>query len=226
MQHAIRADISRFFQHPLNLEIYKGTLNKNIFQNFIEQDKIYLKAYAKVLNHISTRLQRENQKKLFRELSYYISQTELKLLDKYLARSPAMRFFSRNECIKISVETSEYINYLLNLANDASVEESVAGVIPCFTIYSELGQMMQEKGVLTSNPYFDWINSYASPKFLAYAKRMAITADEIAEDIDIASQQNMINAYVKAAHYELLFWDGVYKTATIQQNDLPNRFAG
>jgi len=93
-----------------------------------------------------------------------------------------------------------------------SVEVGIAAVLPCFTIYKEVGdfivKMQNNHG---SNPYQSWIETYASDEF----------ADAVQQAIDIAntyaltaSPENlakMEEAFLKTSKLEYMFWDSAYQ---------------
>lgn len=209
MQKLVGAQMPKIINHPFNHSLYHGRLSVVRFQRFIAQDRMYLKAYAKILHRLSSRFHRQEHRLFFCELAYYITQTELKLLDKEAKCVKQFTFFPVEKQHIIVPELAYYLCYLNKLVDHAPKEQAVAGILPCFMLYSELGKAMQTKGISTSNPYYSWLSAYISPSYLMYNKQLGEVTNELSIYLDDMGQEAMITSFLKASRCEMKFWDAM-----------------
>jgi thiaminase/transcriptional activator TenA len=105
-----------------------------------------------------------------------------------------------------------YNSYLARIVNNASVEVGVAAVLPCFTIYKEVGDFILRTQVNKgSNPYQTWIDTYASDEFASAVKQAIKIADTYALSASPQSLAKMEEVFVKTSQLEWMFWDSAYK---------------
>lgn len=102
-----------------------------------------------------------------------------------------------------------YTSYLASLAATRSYEELIAGILPCFSVYWEVG--CQIKLIAKSpNPYAAWIETYADPGFGEATDRVRHLVDDAAEDASSTTRSAMAKAFRTATRYEWMFWDSAY----------------
>lgn len=200
----------KIYKHPFNLQLYAGSLPSHSFRSFLEQDKLYLRDFSLALLLVSARLPNENHSLQFRTLSAYINEAELNLHRNYLYGSPPCNFFTHTnkiETIKIPV-IEQYTAHLLYNAEQATIQEGVACLIPCFWIYSELGKQMDISKCSPNHPYKKWIATYSDEEFISKTKSVIQTLDEVTDTIYCPEhQEKIICAFYKSAEFELGFFD-------------------
>jgi thiaminase len=88
----------------------------------------------------------------------------------------------------------------------------VAGVLPCFWIYDDVGRRLRERvGDLTGHPYGDWIATYGDPAFAASTRAARAVLDRVAEGQGAGTLDRMREAFTTAARYEWMFWDAAWR---------------
>jgi thiaminase (transcriptional activator TenA) len=102
-----------------------------------------------------------------------------------------------------------YTSFLLATAYHEQWEILVAAVLPCFSIYWDVGRSIAETAN-PDNPYQAWIETYADPQFGEAVQSVMVIADRAAEIASEAVQRRMLDAFIRASQYEWLFWDGAY----------------
>lgn len=216
MRTAIAAQLNTLYSHPFNVDLYKGTLPRDIFHTFLEQDRLYLYDFSKALTQTAGRLSNEKHKMLFHKFAKEMVQSEINILHKYLPKpfSPSLFQPAKNSVQKISA-ISQYTAYLFETTNHASIEEAVACLIPCFYIYSTLGIRMRPM-IHENNPYKLWIYSYSNERFLLSTQLIIQTLEELSRDSGIIDQKPIITAFVTSTQFEIAFWDSIY--ASIMEN--------
>ncbi len=191
-------------KHDFVIELMQDTLGKDIFGFYVNQDSLYLSEYKKSLVTVGTKCHRADETQFFYESATGIIKVE-DALHKTFSNAKYTNPTPSPTC-------ELYNSYLARIVNNESVEVGIAAILPCFTIYKEVGdfilRMQSNKG---SNSYQSWIDTYASDEF----------AEAVAKAIDIAntyaltaSPENlakMEEVFIKTSQLEYLFWDSAHK---------------
>lgn len=209
--NSARSDIQRLHAHPFNMGLRRGDLPFECFCKFLNQDKKYLSICSKVLKKIAWRYKPNDLDASIkiRAISDYISQTEINLLNKYLQSNLGNNFFQTNSTKNDAIKN--YTNHLLESCSNASLPVAIASVLPCFILYNEMGFFMKS-AIRDNNPYSLWIRSFSSERFSAHTK----TLIDLLEDYNYSDKQELqqiIDAFVKSTHCEILFLDSIYQGA-------------
>jgi thiaminase (transcriptional activator TenA) len=99
-----------------------------------------------------------------------------------------------------------YTSYLVKLAATRSYEEAIAGLLPCFWIYWDVGEAIAPRAG-ADNPYASWIATYVDPAFGDATARVRAIVDAAATP---AAMPAMLHAFETAARYEWMFWDSAW----------------
>ncbi|MEA2048088.1 MAG: thiaminase II [Campylobacterota bacterium] len=191
-------------KHDFVVDLMQATLDKDIFGFYVNQDSLYLAEYKKSLVNVGTKCHRPDERQFFYESATGIIQVEDALHNQFLEEQ------YRNPTPSPTCEL--YNSYVSRVVHHESVEVGIAAVLPCFTIYKEVGDfIVKMQGNRGSNPYQSWIETYASDEF----------ADAVQQAIDIAntyaltaSPENlakMEEAFLKTSKLEYMFWDSAYQ---------------
>ena len=138
--------------------------------------------------------------------------------------------FTLFDCAQIaaseqSPSCAAYTNFLLATCALRPIEVAVAAVLPCFTIYLEVGTTLQSflaaaagpagpaspAGPAGPHPYADWIRTYGGADFRDATRRVAALADRLAAAAGPAARAAMRAAFLEAARHEFLFWDAAHR---------------
>lgn len=204
LQDAVADLLPKIYQHPFNQELAQGTLPIEKFIFYLSQDALYLVDFSKALALTATRLPKDEQSELFIQFSINALKAERDLHIKLLKKHP-----THPKTNQQSPFCFMYTNYLLRMASTATVEESVASLLPCFWIYQQVGQRINTKKIL-NNPYQEWIDLYSSPEFNHSVDLMISTINELAAHASIYCKQKMLRAFRLATLCEWQFWQGAY----------------
>ncbi|WP_206239214.1 thiaminase II [Novosphingobium terrae] len=195
---------------PFLSELADGTLDPDSFRHYILQDSLYLAEYARVLAIAAARAPSAAGRLEFSDGAKVAVQVEDILHQGFFAQfgvTPAM------------VQTAEpspaclgYTGYLAGLAVTRSYEELIAGILPCFWVYWEVGCAIKPQAV-SPNPYAAWIDTYAAPSFGEATDRVRALVDEAAAQASPAIREGMATAFRNATRFEWMFWDSAYRRA-------------
>lgn len=180
--------------HDFVKELMQAKLDKDTFGFYVNQDSLYLSEYKKSLVAVGSKCHRPDDTQFFYESATGIIQVEDALHKEFLEE--------KYKNPEPSPTCELYNSYLARIVHKESVEVGVAAVLPCFTIYKEVGDFIlntqENKG---SNPYQAWIDTYASDEFALAVEQAINIADTYALS---ASPQSL-------AKMEWMFWDSAYK---------------
>ena len=191
-------------KHDFVIDLMQATLDKDIFGFYVNQDSLYLSEYKKSLVTVGTKCHNPKETQFFYEAATGIIQVEdslhkLFLEDKYRNPTP-------------SPTCELYNSYLARIVNNESVEVGIAAVLPCFTIYKEVGDfILRMQGDRGSNPYQTWIDTYASDEFAAVVQQAIDIANDYALTASPENLAKMEEAFIKTSKLEWMFWDSAYK---------------
>jgi thiaminase/transcriptional activator TenA len=190
--------------HPFNLELTKGTLSKEKFQFYIQQDSIYLIDFARALAITASRANNPEDLVLLLDFSKGAVIAERELHEFYLD------LYKINLKIEKAPGCFAYTHFLISKATNSSYEEALAALLPCFWIYQEVGQYIY-KNSIKDNPYQKWIDTYSGEEFQNIVESAIALTNRAAEKANKDQLSLMKEAFLTSTRLELAFWDSAYK---------------
>lgn len=188
------------------MEMMNGNLNKDIFGFYVNQDTLYLAEYKKSLVAVGAKCYEEDEIQFFLESATGILAIEGALhqifLDKkYINPEP-------------SPTCELYTSYMARVIENSSVEVGLAAVLPCFSIYKEVGDYIianQNSTHSQGNPYQSWIETYAGEEFAQAVEQAIAITNKYAKDASPEVLRRMEEAFTKTSKLEWMFWNSAYK---------------
>jgi thiaminase/transcriptional activator TenA len=206
MRLATHSVMNEIFAQPFNHELCNGTLPRQKFISYLQQDALYLADYSRALALTAARLSCDHQYRLFLQFALDAIKAEQDLHSSYLKQqqhSVSMRVEQNPACFM-------YTNYLLKMASTASVEESVASLLPCFWVYQQVGSKIAKMRT-SSNPYDNWIELYSGEKFYSSVEIAIKVTNDLSQIASSEIKEKMITAFVRSTQLEWYFWDNAYR---------------
>lgn len=195
-------------QLPFNRELSAGTLAPQRFRRYILQDALYLGQFSRALSIAAAKAPDPATVEVFARSAEAAVAVERLLHERYLAEfgiDPGA--LSSTE---LSPDCLAYTSFLLATAHQEPWPVLIAALLPCFSIYWEVGcRIAKEAGA--DNPYRAWIDTYADPQFGEAVERVTAIANKAALGTTAQNRAQMLGAFVRATQYEWLFWDGAYR---------------
>jgi thiaminase/transcriptional activator TenA len=185
-------------------ELLEGSLSEEIFQFYIHQDMLYLADYKKVLAMVGLKCTQASDMQFFLDAATEVVAVEnemhqLFLKDKLTNKEP-------------SPSCELYTSYLTKMTGNFSVEEGLAAVLPCFTIYKEIGDyILANQKNRKDNPYQNWIDTYGGEEFSKSVTQAIQITNTYALKASDETVQKMNNAFEKSSKLEWMFWQSAYK---------------
>lgn len=180
--------------------IISGKLNKNEFKRYLEQDYLYLKAFTTLLENIKTRIEIPLYNSYFSDFISENMEQEFSMQKTYL-QSDSLQSIS--EC----AITSSFKKFLKKLES-VSIPCALAGILPCFTIYQQLGIYIYKQHNKNNNPFIGWINTYNGIEHAESVSRIIEICNYYANKADDDTIEQMNIYYSRACLLDYYFWTG------------------
>ncbi len=192
---------NQILQLPFIKELIAGTLPREVFNRYLQQDALYIENYSRVLANIASRLPEIDQVASFLDFAKdgvaveeemhksYLADTDMSLVEK----SPACLLY----CSILSAQAT------------APVEVAAAAILPCFWVYHEVGKHIKANAT-DDNPYRKWIDTYDNPWFDKSNSRAIEICDRLAEKTSPDVRKAMTDIYVTCTRMEWMFWESAY----------------
>ena len=188
---------------PFLAGLADGTLPREVFTSYLAQDAHYLADYGRVLALAAAQADTADDLLLWAGSAQTAVAVERELHERHVRDIGAWQR---------SPTCTAYGSYLLSLTTLGCYPVLVAGVLPCFWIYDDVGRRLRARvGDLTGHPYGDWIATYGDPAFAASTQAARAVLDRVAEGQDPGTVDRMREAFTTAARYEWMFWDAAWR---------------
>lgn len=202
----IRSEIDAL---PFIRALADGTLPREPFVFYLAQDALYLREYARVLSE-AARLAPTSAEQAFWARSAHGSIVgELELHASWL--TPAQGVTAATFAAEQAPATVAYLDHLRATAFDGGYAELIAAILPCFWLYTDLGERLHAGSFGTAaqdpeHPYATWLGTYADPTFAeATAQAIAYVTDAAAL-ADDATRARMQRTFALSAAHERDFF--------------------
>ena len=196
-------------QHPFVTGIGDGTLDPDRFAYFLRQDYLYLIDYARVFALAAARAPNLATMSRFATLLHETLEIEMDL-----HRSLAAEFgISADELEREekAPTTQGYTDYLLRTATAGDYAELIGALLPCMWAYSEIGQVLDDRGRPGDPRYAKWIASYSDPGFARLATWCRDLLDQHTQGLGGEAMGRVTQAFLTSSRYELAFWEMAWR---------------
>jgi thiaminase/transcriptional activator TenA len=194
---------------PLLEKLSDGTLPPEIFRHYILQDALYLNHYARCLAIVAAKAPDSAKVVRFLSSAQKAIQVEQGLHAGFLA---AFGISAADvDLAEPSPSGFAYTNFLLATAYHSSYAVALSAILPCFWIYWDVGEAIKRRPATVGNAFQAWINTYGDPQFAAGAREVIALTDIAADAASPSERAQMLEAFVRAAQYEWMFWDSAWK---------------
>lgn len=188
---------------PFVRRLGDGTLPEAWFSHYLAQDAIYLRAYSRVLARASQLAPTPDAQVAWARSAADAIAAESVLHEEWLSRHPAPRV--------AGPVTRAYVDHLLAHAAGSDYAVLVAALLPCFTIYADVGTRLHAAGEAAEaagdpHPYAAWLATYADPAFAEATRRACELVDEAAVLAGPSRRSAMLEASLLSSAYERDFF--------------------
>ena len=190
-------------RHPFNTELADGTLSRDRFRVYMQQDSLYLVHFSRAL---AVTCGGTSDAKLVGAL---LDAAQNALLAERALHGHYFAEYGVTQAERENPACLGYSSFLLATAYAGNFGESAAALLPCFWIYREIGDRIAREAA-HPNPYAKWIETYSDEAFSAKVNRFTELTDAAAEEASERQRASMREKFLAAARFEYLFWDDAY----------------
>ncbi|WCR53242.1 MAG: Aminopyrimidine aminohydrolase [Wolbachia endosymbiont of Ctenocephalides orientis wCori] len=191
--------------HKFNQELKEGTLPKEKFAYYIEQDAIYLERLARAFAQIAALSKNTKDIKQFSKFALDSIVIGEEIINKFIKDEFNLKIVGN-----VSSATLNYVKYLEDLSTAQSIEMIIAAVLPALWVYYEVGSYIARNTVL-SNSFYLWIETYSGREFSDSSKYVREVFDSFAEQAEGLIKLQMLEVFRKSASLEKGFLDNIYQ---------------
>lgn len=189
-------------QTPFIQELITGKLDPLRFHFYIEQDARYLQSFTQLLKIMAKRVEPARFQAYFHTFVEENMAQEQALHDLYLQK-PLTDITPTATCLA-------FIQYNATLET-LPPALALAGMLPCFLVYQQLGRYIYDHHIRKENPYLDWIDTYAGIEHLESVTRLREMCDAYAQNSDPQVSLKMDEWYEKGCQLDQKFWQNCYQ---------------
>ncbi|CAN5330798.1 thiaminase II [soil metagenome] len=193
LREVISVEVESWLDLPMLSGISAGTLDPALFRNYLEQDYLYLRHYARLYSWLAATAPDD-------QLEYYVSLAHGVIaveLDHH--KRAAVPFGCDFSAIVPSVETQEYLSFYDSLAPTPA--ELVVAMTPCIFGY---GIALDELRLHASGLYRDWIDIYTGADYAELVARHFQMVDGA-----VLAEDRALEITARALELERRFWNQV-----------------
>ncbi|MDF7664604.1 bifunctional hydroxymethylpyrimidine kinase/phosphomethylpyrimidine kinase [Bifidobacterium sp. ESL0745] len=197
----------RIAKMPFIKRMLDGTLPLDDFAFYLHQDDIYLTDYTSLLALASSRAADPHERAFFADAASYGLEEGLTFHKQWYREHG----FS-TERAPMSETTAAYLGHEHRFTDNGSYAALVAVVMPCYWVYSVIGQEMEEQVRernldLDHHPYGLWIRMYADPGFASRTLEELHICDKLAASANMYDYNEMMEAALGSTEHEYRFFD-------------------
>lgn len=200
---------------PFLAALADGSLPPAVFRHYLEQDGCYLREYTRALALLAARAPDPAHAAVWAGSAAGAVAAERDLHADLLGHEllaapggpPVPGAAAAGGAVEPSPTTLAYSSWLVAQAATAPYAVGAAAVLPCFTVYAEVGRSLaREVARRADHPYARWTAAYADE---AFQQASARAADVVAEAVaaDPVHEDAAVAAAVRATRLEWMFWD-------------------
>ncbi|MCP8968127.1 thiaminase II [Ectobacillus ponti] len=197
-------------QHPFVTGIGDGTLPLDRFQFYIVQDYLYLLDYAKVYALGVVKATDLQVMARFAKQIDGILNGEMSIHRHYAARLGITE--EEIEGAKPAAMNLAYTNYMLSVAQNGTLAELVASLLPCMWSYWEIGKRLNDLQGAAKHPFYgEWIRGYSSEEYADLCRWVIELFDDLTEGKSSRELNRLEEIFLNTSRFEYLFWDMAYR---------------
>jgi hydroxymethylpyrimidine kinase/phosphomethylpyrimidine kinase/thiamine-phosphate diphosphorylase len=197
-------------QLPFIRGLADGTLASRAFLDYLAQDALYLRDYARVLAEASRLAPDAAAQAFWADSAHGAIVGELELHTSWLGERIEPSHLSATP--EPDATTTAYLDHLLATAARGDYAVLVAALLPCFWLYTDLGARLAAgefgaAALAPEHPYASWLATYADPAFAAATREAVAIVTEAASRATPELRERMHRAFRVSSEHELAFFD-------------------
>jgi len=212
---SLRAQCDRIWAglhaHPFLGELARGTLALEAFRFFIEQDLLFLPAFARCMAMGAAKSQSEEELEFFTRQLDGIIRLEIPSNRRLLDQVISLGARDRGGSLGMAPANVAYTSFLLATAAAGGPLEITAAILPCSWSYIEIAHGLKDQ--LVEHPvYSDWVGFYLQEEEADLVLNMRETFDDMTREGAVSDEKRgqLAEIFMMSSRLEGLFWEMAY----------------
>jgi thiaminase (transcriptional activator TenA) len=212
---SLRAQCDRIWAglhaHPFLGELTRGTLPLDKFRFFIEQDLLFLPAFARCMAMGAAKSASEAELEFFTRQLDGIIRLEIPSNRRLLDQVISLGARDRGGAAGMAPANVAYTSFLLATAAAGGPLEITAAILPCSWSYIEIARDL--KGELAEHPvYSDWVGFYLQDEEADLVLNMRETFDGMTREGVVGDDKRtqLAEIFTMSSRLEGMFWEMAY----------------
>lgn len=205
LQASVREIWDAQLEHPFVRGIADGSLDEDVFANWVRQDYLYLKDFARIFAWAVAKSDR------LESMSWFSTVLDLTLnTEMALHRSYAERFGIDREALEAEEmwpTTRAYTDFLVRVSADGDMADLLAALLPCAWGYLHVAREVASWGVSPDARYAAWVEMYTSDEFADAATWLREELDRVAAGAADEKKARLQEIFEVSSRYEWAFWE-------------------
>ncbi|GAB1819048.1 thiaminase II [Herbidospora sp. RD11066] len=194
--------------HPFITGLVDGTLPREAFRHFVEQDSHYLRDYARALAVCAAKAPDDETTSAFAGDAAGAIAAEREMHAAFMADLGGSA--EQAAAAPVGPTTRAYTSYVLATVYGGSFLDGLAAVLPCYWIYARVGEDLLKRS--SPDPlYRRWIEAYGNEAFQDTVRRVVTLTDRVGEEATKAQRARAAEHFATTARYEWMFWDAAWR---------------
>jgi len=203
---------ARALEHPFLKGMSDGTLAKEKFRFYMQQDLLYLREFSRLLLELAAKAPRGDWARTLGRHAMEAIEEEAALHGEILGM-PRGKAGDAGPRLEMAPTNAAYVNHLRASVLRGGFLEGMAAVLPCYWIYLEVGRELAKKGSPVPE-YQKWIRQYAGEPYGKSVKEALAIFNAAAAQAGAAERGKALEAFERSARYEWMFWDMAWRMET------------
>ncbi|MFQ5879959.1 MAG: TenA family protein [Dehalococcoidia bacterium] len=189
--------------HPFVQEMAAGTLPKEKFGFWVQQDYLFVADARKFLGLL---LARAEDEEIYRRLTQFLAGLELEL--------ELFRTYARDNNLSLTLAMAPvcrgYADFMLARAALGSFDEAMTALYAAEKAYYDAWRTVRDR-TSPQGPYARWIANWSSDAFRQWVDWLAAALDRLTAGKPETELARLEKIFLTTARYEYLFWDMTYR---------------
>ncbi|TDQ38280.1 thiaminase II [Aureibacillus halotolerans] len=204
------ATYQAIFDHPYVQGLKTGHVPKNALVHYVKQDFEYLNAFMRVYGLAISKCETREEMSLFNEQIGFVLHSEIHPHNNLceVAGVP----YEELQGYPLAPGASHYISHMMTTAQQGTLGEIVAVLLPCPWTYLDIGERLMKEAAPQPglHPFYEWINFYGTKSMEGVTGKLRSWLDRYAETASEREKEKMRVAFAKSCQLELGFWEMAY----------------
>lgn len=197
---------------PFVRELQSGKLPFEKFKQYMIQDSIYLKHYARIYGKAIYHSTILKDIQMYYSILSFVTDTESAVRLSYLNQFGMTD--DDIETIQPLPECQKYIDFMLHIAENGNVCEILMAILPCMLSYGYIFRKIAAMPDTDKSRYYDFIQDYSEEQYIESEELWIDFANRKCEALATEEQEKLSRIFEQASLLELDFWNMAYREVT------------